>query len=104
MSAKIIENRITDFTAERPKVAKKKVSIWTVAATLGFVGSGLCLFAGLFVSALSLFGVLPVTGSMAYLSLGFLFSAFLLGLLAAHAVDKLESIERQENGYDIGKR
>jgi len=44
MSAKIIENRITDFTAERPKVAKKKVSIWTVAATLGFVGSGLCLF------------------------------------------------------------
>jgi len=90
MSAKIIDKTITDFTAESPKVAKKKFSIWPVAATFGFVGSGLCLFAGLFVSALSLFGVLSVTGRMAYLSLGFLFSAFLLAFLAAHAMDRLK--------------
>ena len=91
MSAKIIQKTITDFTDESPEVAKKKVSIWTAAATCGFVGSGLCLFAGLFVSALSLMGVLSVTGRIAYLlSLGFLFSAFLLAFLAAHAMDKLK--------------
>jgi len=53
-------------------------------------GSGLCLFAGIFLSALSLIGLLSVTGKTAYLSLGFLFSAFLLAFLAAHAMDKLK--------------
>ena len=90
MSAKIIENRISDFTAEGPQVVKRKVSIWPAAATCGFVGSGLCLFAGVFLSALSLIGLLSVTGKTAYLSLGFLFSAFLLAFLAAHAMDKLK--------------
>ena len=90
MSAKVIDNRITDFTAEGHDAAKKKVSIWPAAATCGFVGSGLCLFAGVFLSALSLIGLLSVTGKTAYLSLGFLFSAFLLAFLAAHAMDKLK--------------
>lgn len=61
-----------------------------------FAGSAIALAAGMMVSVLSWSGLIETSHSLAYSTIGLLFSAFILVFLGSHCMDRRDAAERAE--------
>jgi len=85
-------------------------SFWSALLFPTWSLAALALLLGLGISALSFVGIITPSRSLAYTSIGLLFSAFGLMFLAAHALDRRDAAEKEERlervrqrGYEEGK-
>ena len=88
MSAIVEQQIVTSEPKEGSEGDTHHPSFWPAVAILGFIGSGLCMTAGLGLSALTLMGAIEATAVVAYITVATLLGAFALAFLGAHAMDR----------------
>ena len=94
MSANVIENSFSVSTGkDRSKLRTR--SWWTAAAVVSFGGSVIFFGAGILLSAATTLGFVIATPFIAYLDVAFLFTAFLLAFVGAHAMDRSDEIRKK---------
>ena len=85
----VVEQQVVVYkAAEKAERDTHYRSFWPAVAVLGFIGSGLCMTAGLGLSALTLIGAIQATAVVAYVTVATLLAAFALAFLGAHAMDR----------------
>ncbi len=95
MSANVIENSFSVSAAKDSGKPLRKGSLWPAAVLASFGASIVFFGAGILLSAATTLGFVAASRFIAYLDVAFLFTAFLLAFVGAHALDRSDEIRRK---------
>src|SRR4051812_4356787 len=85
-----------DLRAAEVESTSARRAFWSAAIVPCFAGSAVTLGAGMAVSINSWSGLIAPSRSLAYLTIGSIFSAFILMFLGAHCMDRRDAAEKSE--------